>query len=486
MGYPVLDFFYIIYLLPGIGIAYYNWNMKKIILTATTTIAICIGLLSVTALIPQSMIREEVSASADELLELELFDHVTHNVFVSRQDNYADAILVNITYNINSKNLIKSLVSMPYYNPESEAVNTSLRNVVDSELSPFTDEGELMDGYVDYSRYWHGSQVILRPFLTVMSLKTIRMILGMIVIALNIALCISMLLGVSGVNAGTRTTLHALLSICYAIALIIISVWMCVFCIEYVTTFLVMSIQLLTLYSHRDDLNTTRLYTILCAGGIVTAFVDFLTTETITLTVPLLFYFIWVEAAGGRDATGVELGDKRNWMTLLYGAVIWGVSYASMMGLKWIISMAVLGKAAFLDTLDKASLRIAGDATYGNIPGAEVVSNKEQITGALWRNLGCLFPMGQSLNKGKVILFTLLALFIIFAVWYLFHKKLDEKSGQLTLILLVISAIPYVRFLVLNNHAYIHFFFTYRAQLATVTALLYLAVKDIPHALSRQ
>ena len=458
--------------------------MKKVLTTALLTLLICIGLLAAISLIPQSAIKDNVSKSADELLELQLFDHVTDNVFPSRQDNYADAILVNIIYNIDSHNLLRSLASMPYYNPEDEAVNTSLKNTVDLVTLPFTEYGQLSDGYIDYSRYWHGSQVLLRPLLTVLPLSTIRLLLGMIVIALNLAFIIAMMIGgdrdpLSKKSLASVISGESLAAICYGIGLIIISIWMCACCIEYVTTFLVVSVQLLTLYKYRGKLDATKLYSILCAGGIVTAFVDFLTTETITLTLPMLFYFIMIEAAGGRDAKGIELGDKKNWWTLVTGAVIWGVSYAGMMLLKWIIAMAVLGKDAFLEALRQASLRIAGDATYGNIPGAEAVTNEEQITGALWRNFACLFPFGESINKGRTILFTLIALFLIFAVWYLFHKKLDKVSGQFTLILLAIGFVPYVRFLVLNNHAYIHFFFTYRAQVVTITALLYLATKDI-------
>ena len=36
----------------------------------------------------------------------------------------------------------------------------------------------------------------------------------------------------------------------------------------------------------------------------------------------------------------------------------------------------------------------------------------------------------------------------------------------------VLGLVPYVRYLVLHNHAWLHCFFTYRAQLATVLAVV--------------
>ena len=67
---------------------------------------------------------------------------------------------------------------------------------------------------------------------------------------------------------------------------------------------------------------------------------------------------------------------------------------------------------------------------------------------------------------------------------YLFRSK--QFDGKLLLLGLLIGAVPYLRYMVLENHAYLHYFFTYRAQLVTVTMLLYvtyeLEIRNIiPH-----
>ena len=138
---------------------------------------------------------------------------------------------------------------------------------------------------------------------------------------------------------------------------------------------------------------------------------------------------------------------------------------------KWIVALAVLGKEAFFAALSQAALRINGDATLGNVIGAETVSDFERVSGALWRNIGCIFPFKDEMPLKGTLLYVLLIGIVTFCIWYLFRKK---RESCLNKMLLIVSVLPFLRFLVLNNHSYIHFFFTYRALLVGVVVLLYL------------
>ena len=62
-------------------------------------------------------------------------------------------------------------------------------------------------------------------------------------------------------------------------------------------------------------------------------------------------------------------------------------------------------------------------------------------------------------------------IFVCFAVVYMFRWK--KFSMKMILLCLLLGMVPYLRYIVLENHSYIHYFFTYRAQLITVIALLY-------------
>ena len=80
--------------------------MKKVLISGTATIVICIALLFLTALIPQNALQKNMERSSDYYNNHQLFDHVTDYMFLSRQDNYADCILTNIIYHIDKNNLV--------------------------------------------------------------------------------------------------------------------------------------------------------------------------------------------------------------------------------------------------------------------------------------------------------------------------------------------------------------------------------------------
>lgn len=109
-------------------------------------------LLLVTGLIPKSMIRESCEASSVYFEEHELFPYLIDGQFNTRQDNYADCILVNIMYHIDSQDLFRSLIRADYYNPEMESVEISLADSLKEDKIPD----------VAYFRYWHGGMVLLR------------------------------------------------------------------------------------------------------------------------------------------------------------------------------------------------------------------------------------------------------------------------------------------------------------------------------------
>lgn len=53
---------------------------------------------------------------------------------------------------------------------------------------------------------------------------------------------------------------------------------------------------------------------------------------------------------------------------------------------------------------------------------------------------------------------------------FVYRGKL--KNRRRIVMYLAITCIPYVRYIVLHNHSYLHCFFTYRAQLAVFLAIV--------------
>ena len=450
--------------------------MKTVLISGTATIVICIALLFVTALIPQNALQKNMEKSSDYYNNHQMFDHVTDYMFLSRQDNYADCILTNIIYHIDQNNLAESILSASYYNPEDEGVQTSFAYAVGSKVEP----------NVDYSRYWHGSMVLLRPLFIIFDIAGVRMVLGILILIMTVWFEVLLF-----------KNHYSVFGVCYGIGLILVSVWMCAFCVEYAMPFVVMSVELPVLFAlltrayEKKDVQNDKvkrdehklgnqkedehkldnfkpeviLWAVLACAGIVTAFVDFLTTETITFTMAYVLYLIVKNRHNQMRTVKEEL------IYLVKSGIVWLVSYGVMIALKWVLALIVLGKDAFFNALSQAALRISGDATLGNVTGAEVVSDYERISGALWRNIGCIYPFKSTMSYGTAMIFILLVGLVVFSIWYLFREKAKSCINK---VLVMVSLIPVLRFLVLNNHSYIHFFFTYRALLVSVVVIMYI------------
>ena len=85
------------------------------------------------------------------------------------------------------------------------------------------------------------------------------------------------------------------------------------------------------------------------------------------------------------------------------------------------------------------------------------------------------------MNKAGAILPTVIILVAAFVIIYLFRKNM--KAAEVVPCC-ALALLPYLRYLVLSNHAYLHFFFTYRAQMVCIMVVAYLVwehgLRNIP------
>ena len=418
------------------------------VITAAS-MAFAMLLLLVTGLIPKSMIKDACMESSAYFEENELFPFLVDGQFNTRQDNYADCILINIMYHIDSQDLLRSLIRADYYNPQMESVEISLADSLKEDKTPD----------VAYFRYWHGGMVLLRPLFLFTGILGARAVLGGSLLLLTVLTAVLM----------WKRKAKAL-AVCYLLGNMIVQTWMCAFCIEYVTTFLVMNVVLIILlicFRKKKDTDSfyRRMYRILCAAGVWTCFFDFLTTETLAATMPILLVLVLRYEAG--ELEGLQKEIKR----MLYCLLCFGISYAVMFVTKWGISVVVLGRQAFLEALKAAGERIGGTVYLGNTNLDPEASAMQRFLGALIRNEGCLFPFRDAMAMGAAAWLFIGVLFLCFASVYMLRGK--NFDGRMIILCILIGAVPYLRYMVLENHAYLHYFFTYRAQLVTVTMLLY-------------
>ena len=406
-------------------------------------------LLVLTGLIPKSAIQESCVESGRYFNGHELFPYLVENQFNTRQDNYSDCILVNIMYHVSGEELVESTIKASYYQPETVNVNTALWESLQEDKVP----------NVDYSRYWHGTLTFLRPLFMITDIQGARTIFSAIWISIMVLNL--MMLWKQKAKA---------LAVCYFLANIMMQVWVCATCIQYSTMFFMMnlvSLAVICLFRKRKD--TESLYRkiglMMAVSGVCTCFLDFLTAETLPLTVPLLILWVLRYEAGELSEWKKELGY------LISCGSIYCLGYALMFVFKWILVAAFSGREALLLALSSAGVRFAGEVHMGNNSLTPLATSSQRFFGAIFRNQGMLFPYKSDMSDfaGFASFFALF--FICSFCIYMFRWK--NYSGKMLGICAILASIPYVRFIVLQNHAFTHYFFTYRAQMVTVIALLY-------------
>ena len=404
--------------------------MKRHLLTLITvymvTAASLAMLLSFTAFIPRDLIRTNLSESADYLCDSELFGEMWEGFAPSRTDHYADSILLGIAWQYDSSHPFKSVMESSYYHRDDANENVNLQNAVRSAL-PADQE---------YMRYWHGSILLVRPLLMIMSVRGIYILSAVILSALFRVLLIILFRSGDRISA-VGMILGTVLTFSFFVP----------FSLEYTWVYLIMLTASVVVCLRCESIRSLSIVLMVC--GILTAFMDFLTAETLTLTVPLLL--------GIRKLSRKGVSERDLMKGAAGTALSWGVGYAGEMCLKWLLASMTLG----INAMDYVAANLH-ERTGGLVLSEDYFS----FFGPVRANFKCLAPFcfGTAGMVAGIVLLLGCAY-----IGYVYRSA--SARGRVAVIYALIALIPFIRFLVLRNHTVIHYFFTFRALMAMILAV---------------
>ena len=447
-------------------------NIVKMLIVMLVTMLACVLLLTITACIPRSMILKQSKVSAQYFTERDPFSVLIGDYVNSMQDNFSDTVLCDIICCIDSKHPFRSAIRAEFVQGEYEQAYEGYYRAAFENAAPEQ----------EYSRYWHGSMVVLRPLLMVMPISAIRILYG--------ALCILIQLAIAALlfRSGKKP-----LAVCSILALVFIEPHMLFVSLEYSNIFLVASIAEIfvlmwikrmkknritgsgVLQISLEDQVSTEILSIFAAIGVITFFIDFLTTETLTFTLPMLIVIAFLsdeEGARKKGSSGANnIGKvKSGCRIVIKGGLAWICGYAAMFLLKILMIFVVCGREVLKSSIDEGVLRLGGEVREANFSTAPLVDPFARLSGAIWHNIACLYPIKTGeIRAANAYVPTLIILFITIAVVYLLHEKID---WDFFLPAGLIAIVPFTRFLALSNHSYLHFFFTYRALMVTIIVFL--------------
>ena len=395
-----------------------------------TVVTLLLTILLATMKIPKSAIEDNLKKSTEYFKDKNMIEMLQ----IRREYTYlhlmSESVLLNIINCVNTNNVLESAMWDKYYESENPDTNKDFISVIEDNKQANT----------QYLRYWHGSMAILRPCLMLFSIQEIFNINYVIINIFFIALLIVLL---------KKDKKIALL---YVIGMIMIALPIVGISLLYSWNFYIMIVVSIIAIKIEKKGNS-GLYKLFFVTGIITCFLDFLTTEIITLYVPILFVLYFRKKESGIFSL------KENLTFVVKASFIWGIAYASMYASKWLIASLVLKTNALKYVTDNVMLRING--TEGRIP------IKDLYTKAIPLNFWTLYPICniKGYTRQLKLIIGMILVFILTIDW----KNIKKK--KFSVLMIFIAIIPYIRYLALANHSYKHYFFTYREQIITIIAL---------------
>lgn len=391
--------------------------------------------LVLSALLPNAALHANFAKNAAYYRENEPFPYTSGYRVNSIADNYADAILLSIAWHMGAgESPFLAALDTAYHDGGGDGVAEGLYLSVAEDAAPNT----------PYTRYWHGGALFARLF------HLFTDVHGMKTAGLLFCLCLTALTAALLIRKG-----HGPLALCLLLSLAAVQFWHIRLSLEYQSVFLLALLfaPLSLFLERRGDFALSLLFT---AAGLMTAFFDFLTAETLTLLLPLLLTLA-MRAREGR-LPSLREGFRMAFLCCL----CWALAYAGAFVAKWAAASLATGENAFIPALGSVAERVGAAAALGG-----------EATGffsPLAANLTALFNGTERVQGGRVLLGLLFSLGAMGSFYYLFRDEDAKKDGPL--LLLALGVLPLLRFLALSNHAFIHCFFTHRALAATVFALL--------------
>ena len=405
------------------------------ILAVLTLTVLMIG----AAKIPTSAIQLNMLKSGEYFNSKKQAEYLTEGVLASQLHYSADATWCSIAYNLDPDHPLESAMWANFSLWEGENYNGGFYRSVLNEAP-----GKL----VQYLRYWHGPAAILRFLHLFLNIKQIYILLSELMSLLIVVLFIILIRN------------HLLSeAVVILLSMFMVSAWIVPLCLEYIWMFLIMLIA--AIMSVKMSLNGK--YQNCCIlfflTGIIAAYLDFLTTETVTLLIPLLL----ILRIRGRQHTNM----KSDWMLAYKSCFVWLAGYISMWAMKWVIASIVLKQNVMPYVTQHIEERLGGNVGL-TLP--------EYLLQAISRNVGRLFVFDYGF-VGALVLVFLIIIFVFIPVWKNWVSVKTQINKNRVILLISLGLIPYIRYLVLHNHSYGHYCFTYRAQAASVMALCFVILE---------
>lgn len=433
-------------------------NIFRYILVFIILLVIYFISLALVSKIPSEKMKDNVKLSANYFLENggeKNFIKLKHKEVCLF--NFTNALMINTAYSIDSNEPVKSFLTAKknYISGVTQKIYTQTPKDLKSaskyyengifngnayqtiELYDTVNENELYESF-EYSRYWHGYLVLLRPMLLFLDYSKIEL-LSFIIFMILLMICSFLIY----TKIGKLPALALIISCIFSDLLIVTKSINEILCFDLA---LVFSIYLLL---KKDRSNIPLNFFVF---GSITNFFDFLTNPIVTYGIPIIIYFMIIykdEYNTFKDIFFIYLKTSISWFL---GYLITWVS-------KWILTDIIVNRETVKNAIEQINFRTTGE----EIKISTFLNRLQEYF---------------SIFSIKIIIIICL-LFLLIGI--LNQKRLKQTNNKFIKMItyLIGTIIPFVWYFVLIQHSNAHIFFTYRNLVVTIFALQILVLEIV-------
>lgn len=403
--------------------------------------------------LPIGRMKQHVAVSVDVMLKET--DQNSGNVFSdyiqAKRESYTDAIMVqNAIEEIPGKNVFEQAMWM-YHNDLEKEFWTP-----EASLRAYCSGWDTDNMFIhEYSRYWHGYLVYLKPLLLLFSWEQIA-VMGVVVQIILTAVVIG--LAVKKKQSGVAASMVAgFLFMKPLLVLVSLTMTVC---------WIIILAALIFMLAKNDRLREKKLYPeFFLTVGILTSYFDFLTYPVATLGFPLCAFFLMNDTDGAetgncnssnRKEMSVRSVLKESIQKVMGYSICWGIGYAGMWAMKWVIADL---------TLHTGTIK---DAIWSIIGRTEAIGGRPRLNGGF-------YVIGLNLQEYDHIIYpvmaALVALVSLTLVVMAFRKKGVKEILARLVPYLTVFCIPFVWIIAVQHHSALHARFTFRIIAIAVLAV---------------
>lgn len=278
----------------------------------------------------------------------------------------------------------------------------------------------------EYSRYWHGYLVLVKPLLLVLTERQLVIFGGVLQLVLLLVLeIVSIRKKRAGAGIAVLAGWLLMKPVLLAASITMSICW--------ILTLLVLIYMLL----HNDRIADRAAYPVLfLLTGLLTAYFDFLTYPVITLGFPLCVYFLLNE-----ETAGTALKKSLGYSTA------WGIGYVGIWGMKWVVADL---------TLHRGTIK---DALWTIIGRTEAIGGRPRFNGAAYA-IGLNFQ--EYSHPVFYIIMAVIGVTAIVTVGVACIRRGFAETMRKLLPFAIACIIPFAWITVAQNHSALHARFTFR------------------------